>query len=235
MRVQRITLLALVLALGLLFSRLAVAPLQHNLAQVLAINAFSSRFASSRSVELLQTALSLNCSSDRDCDLEAMDSKESVLEAARQQFIPDPTPMQIISHSIRLPSSEFLPSGLPDSLQNLDTSGVLYGPGTLELRIFLVSERESCWQIAVKAKHDDPPPVNLEVWLDRDIVNTLSYDRGDQSWQVLSVNTLIDPNIHTLGIRFANDYQDKETGADRNAYVEYVEITPLEDSFCEND
>lgn len=235
MRVHRITLLALVLAFGLLLTRLAVAPLQRNLAHVLAINAFSSRFPSSRSVELLQTALSLNCSGDLDCDPEAMDSKESVLEAARWQFIPDPTPMQIISHSIRLPSSQFLPSGLPDSLQNVDTSGVLYGPGTLELRIFLLSEQEGCWQIAVKAKHDDPPPVNLEVWLDRDIVNTLSYDRGDQSWQVLSVNTLIDPNIHTLGIRFANDLQDKETGADRNAYVEYVEITRLEDSLCEND
>lgn len=235
MRVHRITLLALVLAFGLLLTRLAVAPLQRNLAHVLAINAFSSRFPSSRSVELLQTALSLNCSGDLDCDPEAMDSKESVLEAARWQFIPDPTPMQIISHSIRLPSSQFLPSGLPDSLQNVDTSGVLYGPGTLELRIFLLSEQEGCWQIAVKAKHDDPPPVNLEVWLDRDIVNTLSYDRGDQSWQVLSVNTLIDPNIHTLGIRFANDLQDKATGADRNAYVEYVEITRLEDSLCEND
>ena len=228
-------LLALLLALGLLLARLAVAPLQHNLAQVLAINAFSGRFPSSRSIELLQTALSLNCSGGLDCDLKAMDSKESVLEAARHQFIPDLTPMQIISQSIRLPSGQFLPSGLPDSLQNVDTAGVLYGPGTLELRIFLLSEQESCWQIAVKAKHDDPPPVNLEVWLDRGIVNTLSYDRGDESWQVLSVNTMIDPNIHTLGIRFANDFQDKETGADRNAYIEYVDITRLEDSFCEND
>lgn len=227
--------MALVLALVLLLARLATTPLQHNLAQVMANNAFSNRFATSRSVELLQTALSLNCSDNTSCDLNVMDSEISVLESAREQFIPDPDPIQIVSDSARIPSDQLAPFGLPDSLQSVDAPGVLYGPGTFTLRLFLEAEQESCWQIAVKAKHDDPPPVNLELWLDTDLVNTLSYDRGDQSWQVLSANTFIGPNLHTLGITFANDYLDQETGNDRNAYIEYVEIARLEDSLCGND
>ncbi|MBP6016204.1 MAG: hypothetical protein KA586_05735 [Candidatus Promineofilum sp.] len=235
MKPQRIMQVALVLALGLLSVRLANAPIRHNLAQLIALNAFSSRYATSRSVELLATALSLNCSGQHDCDPEASDSVKAVLVAAREQFIPDPTPMQIVDNSALISSDQFMPFGLPDSLQNVDAPGVLYGPGTLKLRLFLVSERESCWQIAVKAKHDDPPPVNLEVWLDKEKGGTLSYDRGDQTWEVLSLNLLIGPNLHILGITYANDYLEKETGADRNAYIEYVEITRLEDSYCEND
>ncbi len=235
MGTQRIKQVAWVLALGLLLVRLASAPLQHNLAQVMALNAFSSRFATSRSVEWLRTALSLKCADNSGCALETTDSMESVLVTAKEQFITDPTPMKIVDNSASISSDQFVPSGLPDSLQNVDAPGVLYGPGTLKLRLFLVSERESCWQIAVKAKHDDPPPVNLEVWLDKDKVGILSYERGDQSWEVLSINIPIGPNLHTLGITFANDYLDKETGADRNAYIEYVEIMRLGDSFCAND
>lgn len=235
MRAQRLTLVALVLGFGLLLARLATASLQQNLAQVIANKAFSGQFSSSRSVELLQTALSFSCPDDRNCSPEAIDTEKQVLETGRNQFIPDPTPMQIVSDSVRIPSDRFVPSGLPSSLQDVDSPGVLYGPGRLALRLFLVSEYEGCWQIAVKAKHDDPPPVDLEVWLDRDNAGTLSYGRGDQSWDVLSINTSIGPNLHILGITFANDYQDKETGADRNAYIEYVEITPQEDSFCKDD
>lgn len=235
MKAQRIPQVALALALLVLLARLANAPVRHNLAQIIALNAFSSRFTTSRSVELWQTALSLKCSGEQDCDLKAMDSELTLVEIAREQFILDPTPMQIVSDSVRILGAQFVPSGLPDSLQEVDTPGVLYGPGTLELRLFLVSEGETCWQIAVKAKHDDPPPVNLEVWLDREKAGTLSYDRGDQSWEVLSINLPLGSNLHTLGIAFANDYLDEVTGADRNAYIEHVDITRLEDTFCEND
>lgn len=235
MRAQRFTQVAFVLAFGVLLARLVVAPLPQNLAQVIAINAFSSRFASSRSVELLQSALSFSCSGNKDCGLEAIDSEKSVLEIARDQFIPDPTPMQIISDSVRIPSDQLVPSGSHGSLQDIDAPGVMYGPGTLKLRPFLISEQERCWQIAVKAKHDDPPPVNLDIWLDRDKAGTLSYDRGDQSWEVLSINVPAGPNLHILGITFANDFLDNGTGADRNAYIEYIEITPQEDSLCKDD
>ena len=232
MSARRITLVALSLALGLLLVRLATGPLQQNLARTMAVNAFFSQAATSRSVELLHTALSLNCAGSRDCAVRAVDSVKSVLEQSGGQFMPDLSPIQIISDSARIPIEQFVPSGLPASLQGVAAPGVLYGPGTLKLRLFLVSEMENCWQIAVRAKHDDPPPVDLEIWLDREKAGVLSYDRGDQSWETLSLNVPIAPNLHSLGVTFANDYLDEAAGADRNAYIEYVEITRLEDWTC---
>lgn len=235
MKAQRITQLALVLALGLIVARLTDGPLQHNLSYLLANNAFSSRYPASESYELLRTAVSLACTGNLDCGVSAVESRSSVVGIAREKFIKDQTPMRIVSDSIRIASEEFSPSGFPDSLQDVDVAGVMYGPGTLNLRLYLESERSGCWQIAVKAKHDDPPPVDLEVWIDRDLMGTLSYARGDQSWEVLTMNKSLGPNLHNLGITFANDYLEQETGADRNAYIEYVEMTRLEDSYCKND
>ncbi len=103
------------------------------------------------------------------------------------------------------------------------------------MRLLLVAEQRECWQFAVKAKHDSPPPVALEIWLDRNKVGTLSYDRGDESWAIMSLNKLVDPNMHLLGVTFANDFQDKDAGTDRNAYIEYIQISRLEESFCKDD
>lgn len=52
---------------------------------------------------------------------------------------------------------------------------------------------------------------------------------------VLSTNVLLSPNLHTLDIMFVNDFLNKETEVDRNAYIESVEITRLESSSCAYD
>lgn len=235
MRARKLIPIAFALMIGLSLVRLANGLIQNNLANIIAANAFSGRFATSRSIELWRVALSLNCSGERICGLKATDSGKAIIEMAREQFIPDATPMQVVSNSLRITNDQFIPLGFPDSLQGVDTPGVMYGPGRLKSRLFLWAEQENCWQIAVKAKHDDPPPVNLEVWLDEVLAGVLSFDRGDQSWEVLSVNTPATPNTHILSISFTNDYLDEESGADRNAYIEYVEVTRIEDSLCDND
>lgn len=235
MRIRWITLAALVLAFGLLVARLAVGPLQHNLARVLANNAFSGRWATSRSVELLKPALALNCVAMEGCNTVTLGTQESILQTAREQFLLDPTPMQIITDSLRIPSEQFVPTGVAEPLLHVAEPGVLYGPGTLKTRLFVAAEYESCWRIGVMGKHDAPPPVELELWLDKDKVGTLSYGLGDESWEELAIETMIGPNLHILGLTFANDFLDEATGADRNAYIEYVEVSRVGGLNCDND
>lgn len=235
MRAQRLARLVLVLVSGLILVRLVTGPLQHNIAQVMALHAFSGQYGTSRSIGLWQSALSLSCIDEKDCRHVALEPGRAIIDKARDEFIPDPTPMRIVDRSLRIPSEDFIPSGLPGSLQGIDSPGILYGPGTLNMRLLLVAEQRECWQFAVKAKHDSPPPVELEIWLDRNKVGTLSYDRGDESWAIMSLNKLVDPNMHLLGVTFANDFQDKDAGTDRNAYIEYIQISRLEESFCKDD
>lgn len=227
--------MAFLLVLGLLFGRAVTGPLQHNLARIISMNAFSGRLPTTRSIELLRVALLLNCSGLGECNQSSMDSENSILDKAREEFVPYTYPMLAVKDSILIPAYQLAPSGWLDLPSEVNVSGVLYGPGTLKTRFFLMAEHDNCWQIAVKAKHDDPPPVILEVWIDREKVDTLSFDRGDQSWGVLSTNVLLSPNLHTLDIMFVNDFLNKETEVDRNAYIESVEITRLESSSCAYD
>ncbi len=229
-------LVALLLAFGLLLARAGAAPFQRNFVHLVVANAFSSRFSSAISIDLLGTALEIDCAENAadDCFLGPTPTDEEVLRAADGRFLNATIPMIVVSESATIPIGQFVQSGQPDSLRDVDAPGTLYGPGYFELRLFLMAEAEGCWQISVKAKHDDPPPVELELWLDKDKVGTLSYGLGDQSWQTLSLSTPVDPNLHLLRIWFANDYLDTENGVDRNAYVETVDVRRLEDAVCEN-
>jgi hypothetical protein len=81
------------------------------------------------------------------------------------------------------------------------------------------------WTIAVTARHDAPPPVDLAVWLDGQQFGTLSFTKGDQSWETLWLSGKISPHFHGLAIWFVNDYRDVAAGLDRNAYIEEIILT----------
>jgi hypothetical protein len=89
-------------------------------------------------------------------------------------------------------------------------------------------------RFTIRAKNDDPPSVDFEIWIDESKVGDVSFPKGDQSWEELSTYALVDPNMHWLRIWFVNDYLDAAAGDDRNAYVEWVEMTKVEAAYCES-
>lgn len=232
---RRLVWLGLLLAAGLLFWRLSAETLRQNYAHLLVTNGFSTRFTSPTSIDLLRRGLALACDEAAGCEAEmAVLPDETVLQTAAERFLNDGMPIQIVGDSLLIPITAFVPSGLPASLQDVDVPNVLYGPGYYETRLYLMADRETCWQIGVEAMHDDPPPVDLEIWLDKDKMGTLSYDRGDQSWEELTTTVRTRPNLHWLRVWFVNDFMDETLGTDRNAYIDHVTITRVEDSACEN-
>jgi hypothetical protein len=64
-------------------------------------------------------------------------------------------------------------------------------------------------------------------------MGTLSYDRGDQSWEELTIALRARPNLHWLRVWFVNDTMDETLGTDRNAYIQQVTISRVEDGVCE--
>lgn len=207
-----------------------------NFAYILVYHAYTGKFSADMRIDMLKRALLITCNSSfvLSCEPEIWHSDEVVLATADHYFIKELGFMQIVTNSVEIPVSMFTRSGLPASLQTVEVSGVLYGPGYFQLRTFFVSDVEDCWQFAIKAKHDDPPPVNLEIWLDDVLAGTLSYTKGDQSWDILSVYSTVKPGAHWMRIWFVNDYLDKETNTDRNAYVQYVSINRVGTIHCES-
>lgn len=213
--------------------------LRTNLVFLLVLNAYANRFPSDVSMDMLRYALLLNCyqSSAEHCKLAVSNSDEVVLRLANEHFLKDLGSMQIITDSTALPAELFTMYGISELVASADEDesvSVLFGPGYLQLRTFLFAENESCWQFAVQAKHDDPAPVELVIWLDDIQLGTLFFAKGDQSWDTLSVYAPVRPNSHWLRIYFANDYLDKQTGADRNAYIKSVTVNRVEEARCES-
>ncbi len=228
-------LLAFVLLCITYFTSLSVR-LRSNVAYVLITTAYTGRFSSNTSLNLIKQAWLVVCKEQTlsPCKPETRQSDEDILMAVDRHFVYRLSPIQFVSDTTIIPINRFLQYDLPTSLQTVESPGILYGPGYFQLRIFLMSNSENCWQFAVKAKHDDPPPVKLEIWLDNTQIGALLYDKGDQSWEILSIYSSVDPNTHSLQIRFANDFFDRDAGLDRNAYIEYVKIGFSEASNCEN-
>lgn len=231
---RRLVITAVVLATGLLLWRLSAESLRQNLTQLLVTNGFSTRFATPASVRFLRQALALDCGGwATECGAALAEMPvEAVIRAADERFLDPTITVQIVADAAQIPVAEFMPSGLPASLQDIETPNVLYGPGFYQTRLYLVAEDEGCWGIGVRARHDDPPPVELEIWLDKDRMGTLSYDRGDQSWEELAITLRARPNLHWLRVWFVNDMMDETLGIDRNAYIEHVTVSRLEDAAC---
>jgi hypothetical protein len=73
----------------------------------------------------------------------------------------------------------------------------------------------------------------LEIWLDDRQVGNLVFDKGDDTWETLSLVTQVEPGFHSLYVWYVNDLFDPERGLDRNAYISYLHIARQEFDFGE--
>lgn len=206
-----------------------------NYSYILMSKVYSSKYSSSEQrVAMISKALSIECLKSSVCSKNTWQSDNDIIELADRIFFDQMGMIRIISDSAKIPIEQFLRVNLSNLAQPPDLPGVLYGTGHFQLRLFILADTESCWQLEVMAIHDAPAPVELELWIDEDKIGDLVYDKGDQSWELLSIYSYLKPNAYQLQIKYVNDYFDTELSLDRNAYVDYVVLNQAEAVNCEN-
>lgn len=94
----------------------------------------------------------------------------------------------------------------------------MFSNGYAEARVFLLSEEEQRCRLSLAASGSGPPPVTLTVMLDGDPVAERHYAPQD-GWQEITFLFSMPAGFHTLWVAFTNDFVDRASGADRNAYV----------------
>jgi hypothetical protein len=136
-------------------------------------------------------------------------------------------PLYVINESVELAASGFAIGSHVNPVmynnQELDVI-TLFGISYLEARLFITDRASSDWIIGVTAKHDTPPPVALEIWVNGAMSATLLYDKGDHSWETLTAQSEAAPGFYDLRIWYVNDFFDPELNLDRNAYIKAVTI-----------
>lgn len=139
-------------------------------------------------------------------------------------YLRHPLPLHIVTDTIQLPASVLVKGSSRPGESSSDVV-TLFGAGHIQSRLFFLSETASTWVISIHAKHDIPPPIILEIWLDERQIGHLVFDKGDDTWETLSLTTQIEPGFYNLYVRYVNDFFDPALGLDRNAYISYLQIT----------
>lgn len=205
-----------------------------NIQLILVSRAYYDTPSADSSVELIRNIMHITCmrSLESECWPERWASNKIILEAADPFFNKEKDPLFVVEKSTTIPARMLLPSGSSNANQVAEQAGVLYGAGFFPLRIFLASDKKTCWRFGIRAKHDEPAPVNLSLWLENEMISSFSFAKGDLSWETKYSFVEVDPSTYWLRIWYTNDYFDENQKADRNAYVEFVEISRTEKVHC---
>jgi hypothetical protein len=225
----------LLIALSLLLLFKMYPSFRDNVLRLLVSKAYFATFSTDSSTARLRQVLQTTCmqSPELECEPNEWTSNKSVIETVDRYFMADLDPLIVIGESAEIPADTLSPSGPSAANQVASKSGTLYSEGYFQLRVFLASDSETCWSFGVRAKHDDPAPVNLTLWLDDEKIGELSYAKGDKTWETLSGYSSAGPGAYWLRVWFVNDYLDQELNADRNAYIEHIQIVQAEEALCE--
>lgn len=69
-----------------------------------------------------------------------------------------------------------------------------------------------------------PDPVQLSIALSGKVLGTYELPNTAQDPLVLEVTTDAEPGKHVVSVSFLNDYYDEPAGADRNLFVDWIEV-----------
>lgn len=151
-------------------------------------------------------------------------TEEALLQYLDSCYGDQTTPLYVITDTVHL-ASPLLYINRNDQSAEVNSGVVtLFNVDYLEVRLFMWVDTAENWTISVKAVHDAPPPVHLAIWLNDKQIGNLVFDKGDQSWETLSIQSPIPPGLHWLRIWYVDDAFDTQLNLDRNAYIEQVTI-----------
>lgn len=200
-----------------------IRPLSHNYTNLLVSKAYGATTAG-EGRQALDQAQQLACAASPAPACEQGGLSAGLL-LVDDYYLDHPVRLYVITDTVELAAAGLPLGGRSELIQVTDDTVTMFGEGTLSARLFLMADGVEEWTIAVTAVHDAPAPVILEIWLDGGYFGTLSFDKGDQSWETLSVTGKITPRFHWLTLSFVNDYLDAAAGLDRNAYIRQITIT----------
>lgn len=80
------------------------------------------------------------------------------------------------------------------------------------------------YTIGVMAANMVPSPIELHVVWDGWQAGVLTYGKGDGSFSLEQLPLVTTAGAHTLGLVYANDFSDPESGVDRNAVIDYASV-----------
>ncbi len=152
-----------------------------------------------------------------------IDGSASIIYHFDDCYLHHSLPLHIVSDQIELSAND-LAAGSSRTDQTQGDTTTLFGGGYLQSRLFFLYEEPTLWSIAVRGKHDAPTPVMLELWVDEKLIDTFVFDKGDDTWETLSLTAFVTPGFHNVYLRYVNDFFDPIRQLDRNAYIESMRV-----------
>ena len=118
--------------------------------------------------------------------------------------------------------------------QNAESRSIILSGVGSYVAIVVYMPQSGCYQIKVFAQNGQPPPVEIGVSYGSFYlgVEKLVFDLGDNSWSDKSANLWALKGRTTIEMIFLNDYYDPVTGVDRNAWIDWVEISEMPRNAC---
>jgi tetratricopeptide (TPR) repeat protein len=113
-------------------------------------------------------------------------------------------------------SGESLLHNSPD-----DTGMLWWGQDTGAL-IFV--EKAGSYVIEASLQHKQPAPIEIAIGINRQMTTQFSLTRGNDSWEVVRTEVMLQSGYQLVSLRLANDGFVK--GMDRNGVMKWVKITP---------
>jgi tetratricopeptide (TPR) repeat protein len=104
-----------------------------------------------------------------------------------------------------------------------DQSGVFWWSGPALSIIDL--PQAGRYLIKMKLWHGIPPPIEMSLAINGQVVNQVTLTRADQSWQIVTVEVVLESGPQVVLINFLNDGSLR--GADRNARIGWLSIEKL--------
>lgn len=84
------------------------------------------------------------------------------------------------------------------------------------------------YRIEMTALEGEPRPIEFNVDWDNWSAGTIAYTKGDETWSARSIIVASTAGSHHLSINLANDFSDTARGIDRNGYIDYVNVIPIQ-------
>ncbi len=103
----------------------------------------------------------------------------------------------------------------------ITSSGVLWAGGE-GLAVLFVKEAGT-YKLSAEVRHRTPPPIEMALGIDGEILQTFSLARGDESWETVGMNLDLTPGFHTVEAWFLNP-KYIIGGEDRKAEVQSIMI-----------
>lgn len=134
----------------------------------------------------------------------------------------------LCSSSLGLIEAEHF-SGLSPStirvVKQIDERQVAYLFSSPPISYTLCFPETGLYRIDIVAQERQPAPIEIAVYCNDWLIDTVKLDKGDNSWSHYSLYLTVPSGKYVLSLSFMNDSYDSVSNIDRNAAIDYIEVS----------